>query len=675
MLLIYAQSAIPRFAIALLCLLFLFSLGTQTSWSLTHHITPAAFFTNQSTPILSHETHQWLNSFRDRLDIPGLAVVVVTAPHFKQSNRSQPGLDGSGSLEDGQWKSEIFTSGVADLEDRPLTSKSLFSIASNTKLLTALSLGILIDRETPIPTNLSSTASSHGDVLSWNTKPQDILPGWGLADRAAGEEATLKDVLTMRTGVPHHGQAPSYADLDSALESMRNLPMSSPFRESWQYNNCHYDLLGHIVAKVSNSSIDRFVHDEILDPLGMHSAGYDSARAKQTGLLTTAFIRSGRAPLVGSMANAQDGFEPGDKGKKRLARAMERKSISWWTKGTGEASWSGSGLIMNAIDVAQWLKELLSPSILPPHILAECSTPHFPSQHILWREMEDTYYGYGQWISKYRGHKAISHYGYNLGQQTNFVRLPEDGIAIGLFNMDDESGQTISEVVVYRVLDELLGLAPRNPDWEEEVLGEWKAEQTSRLHDKRPDPAKSSSVENDDVRDDDITARELAVGSFTHSGWGTLDFVPFQPKLRSNHYHLADLLRTSIDDFVEPYSIASMPGREDWYFLLSPAKQNDQRPANKVRYTTIQIHDHHTRSGVIRDGIARALKSGDAWVDERGFGVFDNFWGVYAASPVYRSFPSLAAEVQGGPEEFAQNQSGRHDPKESAEVWFDRIHP
>ncbi|OCF34086.1 hypothetical protein I316_04033 [Kwoniella heveanensis BCC8398] len=651
----------------------------------------------QSTPSLTPETHQWLNSLRERYDVPGLSVVIVTSPEFVSAdniretvlNRSQR----TGGKEESQWKSEIFTSGIADLEDHPLTSRSLFSIASNTKLFTALSLGLLIDRKTEIPSIWSGITSADGKVLEWDTQMKDILPGWGMADRAAGEEATLKDLLTMRTGVPFHGQAPSYSEFDKALSSLRDLPLSAPFRSEWQYNNAHYDLLGHVVSRLSGKALDQFVKDEILDPLGMSSAAYDSLEARSTGRLTTAFIRSGRVPqhqVPRDETKLED--EQLSEGELTIVRRrLERKSIGWWTKGRGEASWGGSGLIMDSVDVARWLRELLSPSVLPKHILAECSTPHIPSHHLVFREMSDTYYGYGQWSSNYRGYKVISHYGYNLGQQTVFVRIPEKGIAIGALNTDDEIGQSINEIVVYRALDELLGLAPKKQDWEREILGAWKKEQESDSgallnEDRDHHNLKAENREEGP----DLVVRDSVVGQFHHPAWGVMELCAFEPETNAQHSHLIQLLLSSVSDIIQPYSIAIMPGREDWYLLLSPTRDRDtQKSQNEVRYTTIQIHDHHSSTGVVKDGIARLLHWGDAWVDERGFGLFDNFWGTYGASSKTRSLYRRSVDkVQkqrqqgakvGAPAAPApavtETRGGMNDPKDSAEVWFDRIHP
>lgn len=50
---------------------------------------------------------------------------------------------------------------------------------------------------------------------------KDILPGWGLVDEVASNEATMQDLLSHRTGVPRHDAAirrpDSNADIVSAF--------------------------------------------------------------------------------------------------------------------------------------------------------------------------------------------------------------------------------------------------------------------------------------------------------------------------------------------------------------------------------------------------------------------------------------------------------------------------
>lgn len=65
-----------------------------------------------------------------------------------------------------------------------MLSKSIFSIASNSKLFTAVSAGLLVHDESLSPR------------VEWTSKIKDLVPGWKLMDPVASEETDLRDLLS-----------------------------------------------------------------------------------------------------------------------------------------------------------------------------------------------------------------------------------------------------------------------------------------------------------------------------------------------------------------------------------------------------------------------------------------------------------------------------------------------
>ncbi len=63
----------------------------------------------------------------------------------------------------------------------------MFSIASNSKLFTMLSVGMLIEHDTMLP---------NGEKLDWTTKIKDVLPEWKLMDEYASDHATVVDLMS-----------------------------------------------------------------------------------------------------------------------------------------------------------------------------------------------------------------------------------------------------------------------------------------------------------------------------------------------------------------------------------------------------------------------------------------------------------------------------------------------
>ncbi len=70
----------------------------------------------------------------------------------------------------------------------PVTSSTLFSIASSTKAFTSTGIGLLVDE----------------GKLSWDKPVRSYFPNFQLSDTMASNNATLIDILCHRTGLPGH---------------------------------------------------------------------------------------------------------------------------------------------------------------------------------------------------------------------------------------------------------------------------------------------------------------------------------------------------------------------------------------------------------------------------------------------------------------------------------------
>jgi CubicO group peptidase (beta-lactamase class C family) len=125
--------------------------------------------------ILQPSTRAYLSSLRERWGVPGVAISVVVGPKY----------DG------GDWRSEHVLLGEADVHGSPITSDSMFGIASNSKLFAALAMGMVIDNGTKVPHT--------GEKLDWRTKVVDVLPDWKVPDEYATRHITIRDLLSACT--------------------------------------------------------------------------------------------------------------------------------------------------------------------------------------------------------------------------------------------------------------------------------------------------------------------------------------------------------------------------------------------------------------------------------------------------------------------------------------------
>jgi len=110
--------------------------------------------------------------------------------------------------------------GSRDIETgAPVGPDTLFPICSVTKSFTATGLALLVNE----------------GKLDWNTPVREILPEFRLRDLVATEQATLRDLLTHRTGLPRHDWVHMGGHLDNAgmLAALRHLEPSKPFRSAY----------------------------------------------------------------------------------------------------------------------------------------------------------------------------------------------------------------------------------------------------------------------------------------------------------------------------------------------------------------------------------------------------------------------------------------------------------
>ena len=145
-------------------------------------------------------------------------------------------------------------------EPAPVTERTLFQIASNSKAFTAGALAILVE----------------DGKLRWDTRVVDVLPWFQLSDPYVTREMTVLDLLVHRSGLGlgagdllwFHS---TYGRND-IIRRLRWVPLQNSFRATYNYDNVLYDVAGAVVEAVSGQTWDAFVHDRIFVPLGMTSS-------------------------------------------------------------------------------------------------------------------------------------------------------------------------------------------------------------------------------------------------------------------------------------------------------------------------------------------------------------------------------------------------------------------
>jgi CubicO group peptidase (beta-lactamase class C family) len=137
----------------------------------------------------------------------------------------------------------------------PYTPTTTQPIASNTKLFTAVAIGLLVDE----------------GKLRWDEPIKRFVPTIRFHDDELDRSVTIRDMLSHRTGITRH-DAIWYKSTFTRRElwdRLRYLEPTAPIRTTFLYNNLMYTAAGQVIEELSGQTWEQFIQRRIFDPLGM----------------------------------------------------------------------------------------------------------------------------------------------------------------------------------------------------------------------------------------------------------------------------------------------------------------------------------------------------------------------------------------------------------------------
>ena len=214
-------------------------------------------------------------------DVPGLAVAVVK--------------DNGVVLARGY--------GVRKMGDPVLVdAKTLFGIASNTKVFTATALGLLVEQ----------------GKLQWDAPVVNYLPWFQLYDAWVTRELTIRDLLVHRSGLGLGAGdllwwPPSTYNRSEIAARLRYIRPATSFRSAYAYDNVLYLVAGEVIEAVSGQSWEDFVSSRILARVGMTNSNVRHSSAVSGGnVSTTHAVVDGKvqpiSPFVSDNTNPAGGI-------------------------------------------------------------------------------------------------------------------------------------------------------------------------------------------------------------------------------------------------------------------------------------------------------------------------------------------------------------------------------
>ena len=345
----------------------------------------------------------YIEKSRKEWEVPGVAVVVVKGDQIVYAK-------GFGVREIGK----------PDAVD----PDTIFAIGSASKAFTGAALAMLLDEK----------------KIQWDGAVHDYMPAFELHEPYATQNATVRDLLSHRTGfVSGYGWlwTGSGFDRNEIIRRMRYQTDSLGFRNRFQYANEMYTAAGEIIPAVTGMSWDQFVASRIFAPLGM-TRSHTSVTALQ-GLQN-----------VASPHGIIDG-----------------KLVTFPYRNVDNVGGAGA-INSSARDMAQWLRLQLNDGVyqgkrlISNAALAETHTGQMiPRSGLTNPGGSFAEYGFGWIINDYRGKRVVQHSGGVDGMLCIVSMIPEEGIGVVvLTNMLPHQLPTAIEL---RVFDDFIG--GDAPDW------------------------------------------------------------------------------------------------------------------------------------------------------------------------------------------------------------------
>ncbi len=323
--------------------------------------------------------------------------------------------------------------GEPDLVD----SRTLFGIASNTKVFTATALGLLVEE----------------GKIAWDAPVIDYLPGFQMWDPCVSREMTVRDLLVHRSGLGLGAGdllwwPPSTYDRREILRRLRFIKPATSFRSAYAYDNVLYLVAGEVIEAVSGLSWENFVGQRILRKVGMTTSEVHYSAASNNGNVAGTHAKvDGVLHLVKPMAS--DNTNP------------------------------AGGINSNAEDMAKWMLVLLKEGRLANgsrlfseqtfRELTTLVTPiPIPDPPPELAHLKPNFQGYalGLNVHDYRGKKVVTHTGGLPGYLSKVTLLPELNLGITVLT-NQESGEAFSSLS-WQIVDHYLG--PPATDWVDAYL-------------------------------------------------------------------------------------------------------------------------------------------------------------------------------------------------------------
>jgi len=383
--------------------------------------------------------------------------------------------------------------GVKDMAGNDkVDENTLFMIGSNTKAFTATAIATL-DAENKL--------SLDDNVTKW-------IPQFKLENKAAGEQAIVKDLLCHRIGFRTFQGDFTYwtsnLSRSEVIEKMGHIKAVYPFRTKWGYTNAGFVTAGEIIPAVTGKQWEDYIKEKIFVPLGMNNTIALSKDLPAAPNKTAPYTM--------------------DQGKLIKIPYCMIDNLA------------AAGSISSSVnDMSKWVMMLINngkvdgKEIIPAKAIQSTRFPNsiMGNGSTVYNRSNFTLYGLGLELQDYEGKRIVSHTGGVNGYVSSVTMIPSEKLGIVILTNTDQN--SLYEALKWEILDAYLGLPYRN--YSKAYLGFYK---TQRGNDEKENKKLTDSVALMLKPELSLTAY---TGDYTNGVYGKMKVVMENNELRMRFEH------------------------------------------------------------------------------------------------------------------------------------------
>jgi len=371
--------------------------------------------------------------------------------------------------------------GYRDYEKKlPVTPNTFFAIGSCTKAFTAALLGLL----------------SKDGKLDLDKPATDYLPELKFFKDEMNNSITVRDIMCHRTGLPRHDYSWylfNTSSRDSLLRRIRYQEPTAPLRQTWQYNNFMFLAQGMISEKLTGKTWEQNIKETIFTPLGMNSSNFsihDLAKMSDAA--------SGYLLYKDSIIKKTDYYDINAMGPAGSINSSVTEMANWVITWINGGKFNGKEILP-----ANYVTQAMSSQMVVGAALPD-------------KEVPDAFlsnYGFGWFLSSYRGHYRVDHGGNIDGFSASTSFYPSD--SIGIIVLTNQNGSAVPGIVRNTIADRLLAL--NKIDWNKRANdAQAKAKATAKENEKKVTSNKKTGTKPSHKTGD-------YEGLFNNPGYGTIE--------------------------------------------------------------------------------------------------------------------------------------------------------